>query len=198
MIDEMSELIERGKSESDTDEFRVSIVFLPYGNDSLIEKSRTVFKKVISYRDPPKRTLLAGFERKDGLEGDETYSFKKDGLTYSFTEQKMKRIHDCFSRFPFECKNRFQFVSFRVKGGSVVEGSVRWMKGRLNVYTTYDLILNLEDDRFNNGENEKKFLRHFPSMPALDSVLSYPLNLIAKIETIHFSHYRWKNAELKE
>lgn len=198
MIEEITELIERGKTESGKDEFRVSIVFLPYGSDSLIDKSKALFKKAILYRDPPKRTLFAGFERKDRLDGNETYSFMKDGITYTFTERKMRRIHDCFDGLPFVCKNRFQFVSFRVKGGSVVEGSVRWIKGRLNVYTTYSLILELENDRFNDEENEKLFLRSFPSMPALDCVLSFPLYCMFKIETIHFSHYRWKKTKLCE
>ena len=198
MIEEITELIERGKTESGTDEFRVSIVFLPYGSDSLIDKSKALFKKAILYRDPPKRTFFAGFERKDRLEGDETYSFMKDGITYTFTEQKMRKIHDCFDDLPYECKNRFQFVSFRVRGSSVVKESVRWIRGRLNVYTTYNLILELENDRFNDEENEKLFLRSFPSMPALDYVLSCPLYCVAKIETIHFSHYRWKKTKLNE
>ena len=43
MNKDLSELIERAKNEAGTDEFRVSIVFLPYGNDALIEKSKRFF-----------------------------------------------------------------------------------------------------------------------------------------------------------
>ena len=194
----MTEFIEKWKSENDTDEFRVSIVFLPYGNLSFIEKSKTIFKKIIEYEDPPKRTLFAGFEMKDELEGDETYSFKLDGRTYAFTEQKMKKILDCFIGCPSDCKNRFLFISFRIKDDCAVKESVRWIKGRLNTYTTYKLILNLMDDQYNNEESEKRFLRDFPSLPALDFVLSLPFYHILKIESINFSHYRWKGAKLKE
>ena len=197
MIDEISEFITNAYSQTGIDDYRISIVFLPYGSKSLIDKSERLFRLRNKESDDRRKILYAGFEKKKKLDGNETYSFRIDGELYSFTESKMMKIHDCFEGPPTDCRRKFQIVSFRLYKGAIMKNSIHWIKGRLVVNTMNENLFILSDDQYNGEDREHDFFKEMSPIPTLGVILS--LDWITNYGCgYNFFHYRWKKATLND